>query len=237
MLLSGTTALQASDTLAASPADASVWKLSTGIYVLSGGGQRTAQALDENLRHSGSHGNGWLGWYGQNPQGPRQWRAGWDHLFDAGSVRFQPSLQLAAGGFVGGSVYAEAGDAWFAGFGAGRTNLRTYVNLNFDPNDMVMLALGHRRGAEQLQVQLVADTRQNPDQRHIHLNWRMPQEGGQRLTWDLLFKRGNVEGERIHRVGASVTQDWPVWSLRAAWDPKVNFSSQNMLRVSLARRF
>lgn len=217
--------------------DAASWKLTSGLYALSGGGQRGAQALDENLRRSGQWGNGWLGWYGQTAEGPRQWRTGWDRFFDAGVLRIQPSLQLASGGFRGGSVYAEAGQAWFAGLGAGRTNLRPYVNLNFDPNDMVMLALGRRAGGEQLQLQWVADTRQNPDQRHLHLNWRQSTDGGERRTWDLLYKRGDVEGERIHRLGLSVTQDWPGWSLRAAWDPRVNFTPQNMWRVSLARRF
>lgn len=221
----------------ASEDGATSWKLTTGVYSLSGGGQRSAQALDENLRASGAWGNAWVGWYGQTAEGPRQWRTGWDRVFDAGALRIQPSLQMAEGGFRGGSVYAEAGQTWFAGVGAGRTNLRPYVNLNFDPNDMVMLALGHRAGGGQVQVQWIADNRQNPDQRHLHLNGRIPVEGGERLTWDLLIKRGWVDGERIHRLGASLTYDWPLWSLRAAWDPQVNFTPQNMLRVSLARRF
>ncbi len=213
------------------------WKLSTGVYALAGGGQPSAQALDVNLRRTSTWGNAWLGGYQQSSGDLNQWRAGWDQVFHAGAVRVQPSLQAASGGFRGASLYVEAGKTWFAGVGAGRTNLRPYVNLNFDPNDMLMLALGHRRAGTQLQAQLVADNRQNPDQRHLHLNWRQDLGGGERLTWDLLLKRGKVDGELIQRAGASLTYDWPRWSVRAAWDPKVNFTAQNMLRVSVATRF
>ena len=213
------------------------WKFTTGVYALSGGGQPRATALDLNLRRSGDFGNAWVGWYTQTAGGPTQSRAGWDRFFDLGPVRVQPSVQLASGGFRGGSVYVETGETWFAGIGAGRTNLRPYVNLNFDPNDMVMLAAGRRSGHQQVQLLLVADNRENPDQRHLHLNWRTEPRDGERLTLDLLAKRGDVEGERIRRLGASITYDWPRWSLRAAWDPKVNFTPQDMLRLSVAARF
>lgn len=213
------------------------WKLTTGLYQINGGGQPRASALDLNLRASGDFGNAWLGRYQETAGGPRQWRAGWDRFFDAGSVQVQPSLQVASGGFVGGSLYAEAGETWFAGIGAGRTNLRPYVNLNFDPNDMVMLAAGRRTEGRQVQVLLVADNREHPEQRHLHLNWKQERSGGEKLTMDVLAKTGDVDGEHIRRLGASLTYDWRHWSLRAAWDPKVNFTPQNMLRVSVAARF
>ncbi|WP_255481781.1 hypothetical protein [Ramlibacter pinisoli] len=213
------------------------WKLTTGVYAVSGGGQQSAQALDVNLRRSGSFGNGWIGWYRQNSDGLTQWRAGWDRFFAAGPARIQPALQVASGGFFGATVSVEAGQPWFAGVGAGRTNLRPYVNLNFDPNDMVMASFGHRSDHDQVQLLLIADNRQHPDQRHLHLNWKTDRDGGEKLTWDILAKQGDVDGEHIRRVGASVTYDWPRWSLRAAWDPKVNFTPQNMLRLSVASRF
>lgn len=213
------------------------YKLTMGLYQLTGGGQPHANALDLNLRASGEFGNAWLGWYDQKGGGPQQWRAGWDRFFNAGSVRLQPSLQVASGGFVGASVYAETGDTWFAGIGAGRTNLRPYVNLNFDPNDMIMLAAGHRSEGRQVQFLLVADNREHPDQRHFHLNWKKELSAGEKLTMDVLAKAGEVNGEHIRQLGASVTYDRQHWSLRAAWDPKVNFTPQNMLRLSVAARF
>lgn len=214
------------------------WKFTTGLYALSGGGQPHALGIDLNLRRSGNFGNAWIGWYHQDAGGPTQWRTGWDRYFRVSEVlRVQPSVQAASGGFLGGSLYAEAGQDWYAGVGAGRTNLRPYVNLNFDPNDMAMLVAGHRNERQQLQALLIADNRENPDQRHLHLNWRGERGPGERLTLDLLATRGLVDGERIRRLGASLTWDAPRWSLRLAWDPKVNFTPQDMLRVSVAARF
>ena len=111
------------------------YKLTAGQYQLSGGGLPKASGLDVNLRATGSFGNAWLGWYGLASQDVKQVRAGWDSSYKLGLLRFMPSLQIASGGFVGGSVSLETGDTWFAGVGAGRTNLRNYANLNFDPND------------------------------------------------------------------------------------------------------
>lgn len=215
-------------------------KLTVGRYALHGGGA-SAVGVDTNLRHTSSLGNAWIGAYRQEQGVSTQWRAGWDQVLDVGALRVQPSVQTATGGFWGGSLYAEAGSAWYAGAGLGRTNLRPYVNLNFDPNDAITLAGGKRWQDEaghlnSLGLTLVADNRLNPDQRHLHLTWRAVLAGQHRLTLDLLAKRGLVDGERIERVGASVTYDWPRWFLRAAWDPKVNFTQQDMLRLSAGLR-
>ena len=55
----------------------------------------------------------------------------------------QPSLQLASGGFVGGSVNLQIGADWYGIAGIGRTDARPYFNLNFDPNDALTLGVGH----------------------------------------------------------------------------------------------
>jgi hypothetical protein len=222
---------QAADT------DGPAFKFTAGRYRLTGGGQPPSTGIDLNLRHTSALGNTWIGWYGEDRGGPHQWRGGWDRFFDAGPLRVQPSVQLASGGFLGGSLYAEAGDTWFGGAGFGRTNLRPYVNLNFDPNDMVMLSAGRRWDGDAFTVLLVADNRENPDQRHLHFNWRAERGPGERLTLDLLAKRGLVDGELTRRIGWSATYDWPGWFVRAAWDPKVNFSSRDMLRLAVGARF
>lgn len=217
---------------------APAFKLTVGNYHLSGGGQSADRGLDVNLRHTSNIGNVWVGWYRQQEAGFSQWRTGWDRTFAAGSLRVQPSVQLASGGFRGGSLYAEVGEAWFAGAGLGRTNLRPYANLNFDPNDAITLAAGRRwEEGGALTLLLVADNREHPDQRHLHLNWRASRPGHERLTLDLLAKRGSVEGQRIARPGASLTYDWPHWFVRVAWDPKVNFTAQDMLRLAVGARF
>jgi len=215
------------------------FKLTVGDYALSGGGQPSDRGLDVNLRHSSDFGNVWGGWYRERASGFSQWRTGWDRMVTVGAWRVQPSVQLASGGFRGGSLYAETGDDWFAGAGLGRTNLRPYANLNFDPNDAITLQAGRRwAGGDALTLLLVADNREHPDQRHLHLNWRGSRPGHERLTLDLLAKRGTLDdGQRIARLGVSATYDWPRWFLRAAWDPKVNFTAQDMLRLSAGARF
>lgn len=217
------------------------FKLTTGLYQLSGSDQPSGQSLDVNLRASGGFvgsGNAWIGLYRSPVQAVKQYRAGWDNTFRLGPVRFTPSLQIASGGFVGGSAYLETGSTWFAGAGLGRTNLRPYANLNFDPNDAYTLAGGYRWADNHvLTLQLVRDNRLSPDQQHLHLIYRTPINGNNRLTLDLLGKKGLVDGVPIQRIGLSVGYDWPSFFVRVAYDPLVNFSTQDMLRLSLGTRF
>jgi hypothetical protein len=214
------------------------FKLTSGLYQLSGGDLPAGKGLDVNLRASSGFGNTWLGWFRSPVQGLTQTRAGWDSTFRLGPVRFTPSLQIASGGFQGGSAYIETGSRWFAGAGLGRTNLRPYVNLNFDPNDSWALAGGYRWGDNHsLALQVVRDNRLNPDQQHIHLVYRAPVNGDDRLTLDLLSKKGLVAGMPIHRLGLSVAYDWPRYFVRIARDPLVNFTTQDMLRLSVGTRF
>ena len=219
-------------------AQAVSYKLTAGHYQLSGGGLPKASGLDINLRASGSFGNAWLGWYGSASQDIKQVRAGWDSSYKLGPVRVMPSLQIASGGFVGGSLSVETGDSWFVGAGAGRTNLRNYANLNFDPNDAWMLSGGYRWADNRsLALQVVRDNRLNPDQQNMHLVYRTPINGSDRLTLDLLQKKGLVGGLPISRFGLSAGYDWPRYFVRVAWDPQVNFTAQDMLRLSVGTRF
>ena len=214
------------------------FKLTTGVYRISGGDQPAGPALDLNLRYGYGSGNVWIGWYRSVPDDFKQTRAGWDHTFDLGWVRALPSIQLASGGFVGGSFALETGKSWFAGAGFGRTNLREYANLNFDPNDSYTVYGGHRFADDSVvSAALIHDNRQHPDQQHVHLVWRRALPDQQRLTLDLLYKQGSIESEFIRRAGLTVTYDWPLYFVRAAWDPKVNFTPQDMFRLSFGVRF
>ena len=227
----------AADNAAESPAP-TTYKFTSGLYNFTGGNLPTGQGLDLNLRASGGYGNVWVGWFRSPLLQVHQTRAGWDHTYTTGSVRWMPSLQIASGGFVGGSLGFETGDTWFAGAGLGRTNLRNYVNLNFDPNDAVMLSGGYRWADKStLTAQLIRDNRQNPDQQHIHLIYKTPIRQDDRLTLDLLSKQGLVDGVRSHRLGFSAGYDWPQYFVRLAWDPQTNFTAQDMLRLSLGVRF
>lgn len=193
--------------------------------------------LDLNLRRSAEIGNVWIGYFRLADQRITQWRTGWDNSYGT-AVRFSPSIQFASHGFVGGSIQLETGAPWFAGVGLGRTNLRPYWNLNFDPNDAYTLSAGHRSTDNQLfMFQLVRDNRQNPDQQHVHFVYRQPLADGERLTVDALYKTGLVGDERIRRWGLSLAYDWPRFFAHVAWDPKTNFTPVDSLRLSVGTRF
>ena len=223
------------------PADTSEtpFKLSTGLYSVDRhGDQAGGPGLDVNLRYTQGDDHVWVGYFRSPALAFSQPRAGWDGSYRAGALRLLPSLQVASGGFVGGSIAAEAGTTWFAGGGLGRTNLRNYANLNFDPNDAITLYGGYRwDDADSVVMQLVRDNRLNPDQQNLHLIWRNQLEDGERFTIDLLAKQGTVDDRFIRRAGISLNYERTRWFARLAFDPKVNFTAQNMLRLSTGTRF
>lgn len=221
------------DSDSAHPEEAQPFKLTLGSYQFSGGGSGT----DVNLRHTSSLGNLWLGYFDFARDHVSQWRAGWDRTL-GDQVRVTPSMQVASHQFVGGSLQVETGDPWFVGAGLGRTNLKPYWNLNFDPNDSYTLSAGHRAaGGQTLALQYIRDNRENPDQRHLHVYWRQPMPDRQRLTLDLLYKQGIVDDRMIRRWGASATYDWPAVFLRVAYDPYANFGPDRQRRFSVGARF
>ncbi len=197
----------------------------------------SGDGVDFNLRHTSALGTKWIGYFDANGLDAHQFRGGWEHSF-GDTVRFLPSLQLASGGFVGGSVNLETGKTWFVGVGYGRTNQRPYFNLNYDPNDAWTLAAGYRSvQGSSYSFSLTTDDRDNPDQQHLHAVYRTPVNAEDRLTIDLLFKQGLVNGNGISKVGATITYDWPRYFVRLAYDPNTNFTADNVLRVSVGTRF
>jgi hypothetical protein len=215
------------------------YKLSVGAYPVSGGGgQSGGSGLDVNMRYSYGDDHVWVGYFRSPALGFSQPRAGWDGVYNVGALRVLPSLQMASGGFFGGSIAVETGTTWFGGGGLGRTNLRNYANLNFDPNDSITVYGGYRwDDADSMVLQLVRDNRLNPDQQNLHFIWRDQLEGGERFTLDALVKQGTVEDRFIRRMGLSFNYEWSRWFAKLAWDPKVNFTAQNMVRLSTGVRF
>ena len=231
------------------------WKLTAGHYVLRGAPGGT----DLNLRWRQGDLTGWVGaWVepgagGETAQGAvRHGRVGFEREFRPfESVRFlgdlgvslQPSLQLASAGFVGGSLTLEAGEPWFGSVGIGRTNGKPLVNLNFDPNDAISLAAGHRDpDGTTYYVLLVADDRLGTGQRHLHAVGRWPIQDGGRLTLDLLAKRGTGEDfqgapQLIRSGGISLGYDAPRWFARLARDQRQNFGPSDAWRFSIGSRF
>jgi hypothetical protein len=225
-------------THAADDANPIQYKPSVGLYDFSSRGMPSKQAVDINLRGSADWGDAWVGVYRSPTDEFTQARLGWDNTYEKFGIKLQPSVQTASGGFWGGSVGAEYGQAFFFGAGIGRTNLRNYFNLNFDPNDAWSLSTGYRWSPQDfVTLQVVRDNRLNPDQQHVHLVYRRPLADKQRLIVDLIYKSGTSDGEYIRRRGVMLGYDWGDVGLRIAYDPRVNFSNYDMTRIILSKHY
>jgi hypothetical protein len=223
------------------------FKFTAGRYALRGAPDGT----DLNLRWRQADATAWVGSWSEPRAGEgrlQQARAGYEYAFRPTalaqwSVSVQPSLQLASAGFVGGSLTLEAGEPWFGSIGIGRTNQKPYVNLNFDPNDAVSIAFGHRADNGTTYYLLwVGDDRLGTLQRHVHWVGRWPLAAGQRLTLDFLAKRGIGEDlaglpTLVRAGGVSVGLDQRQWFVRLAWDRQQNFGPSDALRISVGARF
>lgn len=235
-------ALAALPSLAAASDDDEIertWKFTAGHYRYRGD-DTTHHGDDVNLRWQRDDTHAWGGVYQDRNVGT-QWRGGLDSSWSlCEGLSLQPSVQTASGGFLGGSATVEA-DAghWYGLIGWGRTNLKPYFNLNFDPNDAVTLGGGWRgEQGRMIGTTWIADDRLHTGQRHWHLLVHWPTGDRERLSLDLLRKRGQGDTGPVQAWGWTVTYDAPAgWFLRCAHDPKQNFSAQDALRVSLGTRW
>jgi hypothetical protein len=211
------------------------FKLTLGEYRYSDG----THGEDVNLRwQRGDDTHAWLAGYHDDRFGS-QVRAGADGAWDLGRTwTLQPSFQWASGGFWGGSLNLQVGDPWFALLGWGRTNLRPYMNLNFDPNDAITAGGGwHGDDGRSLSLFVVSDDRLGTGQQDWHLLGRWPLPELRRLTVDLLHKRGQGDAGPVSAWGLSVGLDFPAWFLRLTRDPKQNFSALDATRLAGGVRF
>lgn len=210
------------------------YKLTTSYY----------QASDDNdaadVNISGNYGPhvAWIGEYGDR-DGFRQFRTGYEYSPDYGLVRPTFSVQLAGGGFVGGSINAEIGGDTFAVLGFGRTNLKTYYSLNFDPNDAITIGMGSR-AIEHHELSLVQtfDDRLHTQQRITHFVWRYEPLDKQRITLDASYKTGmNSDNVFIHGYGLSVDYSYNRYFVRLARDEYANFAASDLTRFAVGLHF
>jgi hypothetical protein len=196
-------------------------------------------AWDLNLRGNNGPHTWWTGWYRRHEEF-QQLRLGYENSMELPFGRLVPSLQYATRGFLGGSATAEIGDRYFGLLGWGRTNLKDYYNLNFDPNDAVTFGLG-TRALENTTLALfqVRDDRLGTGQRVTHLTARIKPDSKTRWTLDVFHKRGVSpdDGEIVQGTGLAVTYDFGRYFARIARDPYVNFSKNTMVRTALGFRF
>ena len=195
-------------------------------------------ALDLNLRGVlGAH-TAWIGRY-SDKAGYVQARTGYENRQDFGLVRTVLSLQLAAGGFVGGAVSAELGGESYVITGWGRTNLQKYYNLNFDPNDAITLGIGTRLLPEtELSIFHIRDDRLGTGQRVTHAVARYKASELKRWTVDVSRKSGTTDtANQVQGYGLAVTYDFGNYFARVARDPYANFTDASQTRISLGLRF
>lgn len=195
-------------------------------------------AWDVNVRHAWDHATAWLGSF-LGPRDVRQSRAGVELDLQRPGLLFVPSVQAATQRFLGASVYAEVGTRWFAILGAGRTNLRPYVNLTWDPNECWQFGGGRRLGAgEAVELFTIWDNRLHTGQQDTHLVVRRHTPAHDRWTVDLEYKSGHLDDGRFVRgEGATVTYDHRNWFARVAYDPYANFGPAAMWRLASGLRF
>jgi hypothetical protein len=223
---------------AAAPADAQPtqvrYKFTASSYRVSDGND----AIDLNLRANTDDWTFWGDYYAAR-DGFRQARTGLERNLDYGNVRLVLSGQLASRGFVGGSISGEIGGDTFAIVGFGRTNLRDYVNLNFDPNDAVTLGVGHRNAEGfAVSVFIAFDDRLGTGQRVTHAVLRDQLTAASRLTVDVFHESDHgLDAPPISATGLSVAVDVQPYFIKVASDPNVNFTANRMTRLSLGMRF
>ncbi|HEX2827062.1 MAG TPA: hypothetical protein VHP37_11995 [Burkholderiales bacterium] len=197
-------------------------------------------AYDVNLRGNLSTHTAWIGYYQQAGEF-RQLRLGYEDTIALPFGHLTPSLQYATRGFLGGSVNAEIGERWFGLLGFGRTNLKDYFNLNFDPNDAILFGFGTRAIPRTvLSAYEIKDDRLHTGQRIAHVVARIKPDERTRLTIDVFHKNGRASAEdeiRVRGTGVSVTLDYDRYFVRVASDPHVNFTADHMVRVSLGLHF
>ncbi len=216
-------------------ADAIEYKLTLSHY-----DTQNLHANDANIRVSQNNQTVWVGVYKENISNFEQVRLGYERTDILAYTKLVSSIQAADYGFWGGAITAEIGATFYAILGYGRTNLKPYDNINFDPNDAITYGAGwHDDNDLNISLYTVRDNRVVSGQQITHFLVRKPIDNGQKIILDVYSKNGpkDMQNQAIGATGISLTYDWPTYFARLAYDPKVNFSQDNMTRFSIGMRF
>ena len=195
-------------------------------------------ANDINLRANYGDHAAWIGQY-RDHQNYQQTRTGYEFTEHLGTAQIVWSAQAASGGFLGGSINGQVGDTTYALLGFGRTNLKNYYNLNFDPNDAITLGIGRHLDSEtDLSLYQVRDDRLHTQQRITHLYLHRRRTETLRYSIDATYKSGlNSDGNFITGYGLTATVAMPLYFVRIAHDQNANFGAATQTRVSLGITF
>jgi hypothetical protein len=218
------------------PEEKVAWKLTTTYYSTT----NEKAAGDVNVRGVYGPHTAWAGYYEQ-PGEFRQARVGYEYTVRLPAVQAVVGAQYASQGFFGGGVAAAVGGDVYGLIGVSRTNEKPYFNLNFDPNDAWIFGIGARIPHDasfllyQVRGEWVAD-----GQRVTHAVLRTKPSPDTRLSVDAFYKSGPLDSEdggTVSVAGIAVALDYKAWFARIAWDPKVNFTPNDMVRVAVGLRF
>ena len=195
-------------------------------------------ANDLNMRGSYGDHAAWLGVY-RDHTSFQQSRAGYEYTQHLGPAQIVWSAQAASGGFLGGSITSQFGDPVYGIIGFGRTNLKNYYNLNFDPNDAITLGIGsHLDHNTDMSLFQVRDDRLHTHQRITHLYLHRSLSDSHRYSIDTTYKSGlNSDGNFITGYGLTVTLAYRQVFFRLARDQYANFGPATQTRVSLGTVF
>ena len=220
------------------PSSAVPWQFKLTASHYNTHGQTSAQ--DINLRGLREDTTWWVAHYRRAAEF-EQSRAGWEQNWGFDWGQLNSSLQVASHGFAGGALSARLGDEVLYGLiGWGRTNLKDYYNLNFDPNDAVTLGVGGKlQGHANYTLYTVKDDRLHTGQQISHAVLRWPLLASTRLSLDYAYKRGrsSAQDARVHGHSLAIGLDHQNVFLRVTADNKVNFSNDNQTRVAVGLRF
>jgi hypothetical protein len=233
ILLSATASAAADDPTPAAPSPPAN-KLTMAYYDFSSG----LWGVDVNLRHTFRSSTAWVGLYQQNDRFD-QARAGYEYDYHGDQLTLVPSVLAATHGFVGATLYVEAGHPLFAIAGTGFTNLQPYWNLAFDPNDYVQFGVGYRDHAgSTAEIYAIRDVRNHTEQTNTHVYVRRYLPNEWRVTLDAVNERGyGDEGTFLRGWAFSIDVDWRRWFVRVAEDPHVNYTPDSQVRVAGGLRF
>jgi hypothetical protein len=209
-------------------------KLTLAYYGFSSG----KTGVDANLRHTFKSSTAWIGGYREG-NGFDQARVGYEYDYIRERLTFIPSVQAATRGFLGVSAYGEVGRSFFGIGGWGRTNLRPYWNLAFDPNDYVQFGAGYRDDSgNRVSAFAIRDARLGTGQTNTHLYFRRYLPHDWRLTADIVREHGHGDnGLMVLGWSASLDIDWHRWFVRVARDPHVNYTQDRQFRLAGGLRF
>lgn len=218
---------------AAEPVD---WKLSYTQHRA----QSERDGIDLNLRGTRDVTVFWIGHY-RRANEFEQSRGGLEQTLSFDWGKLLVSGQAATHGFLGYATQAEIGAGSVRPLvGFGRTNLKPYYNLNFDPNDMVTVGLvADLPQSMRASFYAIHDDRLGTGQTVVHAVLRTSGDAARRWTIDLSQRRGPLGdgGERAVRTGIGVTYDRAPYFGRVVYDPNANFSGHDMVRASFGARF